>query len=412
MTIRVLTENNAPARAIARQLGVTEGAVRYHQRRQRSGAVDGRSGKSHVAEKHAAVIEAWAERQGGDGRPINARDLYDHLVETHGYESSYKSVLRYVRSRFGRPPMRTYRRVETPPGAQAQTDWGEFPRMNIGSGPQMLHAFVMQLSHSRAFAVVWSEREDQVSWLSCHNRAFERLGGIPAVNRIDNVKTAISKGSGPWGEIHPVYRAYADSVRFHVDACVVGSPEQKGKVERKVRLVRGFVRPMGNDFDGIEHLQSLTDERILGWCDRAICPATGKSVRETWEEEKRLLQPLPRLPEPFDVSVVRPVHKDCTVHFEQRQYSVPFRYVGRTVDVRGCHRKVQIFFANELIVEHPRGTDRRLVIDPSCYEGALTPWASAPPPPGKMAAAMQSILDLPVEKRPLDLYAALAEVAR
>jgi hypothetical protein len=166
--------------------------------------VDSRKGKAHAALEHAEIIEAWAARQAGAGRPINARDLYDHLVEVHGYGCSYKSVLRYVRARFGQPPIRTYRRVETPPGAQAQTDWGEFPRMNIGSGPQMLHAFLMQLSHSRAFAVVWSEREDQLSWLSCHNRAFERLGGIPAVNRIDNVKTAISKGSGPWGEIHPV----------------------------------------------------------------------------------------------------------------------------------------------------------------------------------------------------------------
>jgi hypothetical protein len=72
-------------------------------------------------------IEAWAERQGGDGRPVNAWDLFDHLVEVHGYESSYKSVLRHVRARFGRPLIRTYRRVETHPGAQAQTDWGEFP---------------------------------------------------------------------------------------------------------------------------------------------------------------------------------------------------------------------------------------------------------------------------------------------
>jgi hypothetical protein len=76
--------------------------------------------------------------------------------------------------------------------------------MNIGSGPQMLHAFGMQFIHPRAFALVWSEREDQLCWLSFHNRAFERLGGIPAVNRIDNVRTASSKGSGPWGEIHPV----------------------------------------------------------------------------------------------------------------------------------------------------------------------------------------------------------------
>jgi hypothetical protein len=284
--------------------------------------------------------------------------------------------------------------------------------MNIGSGPQMLHAFVMQLSHSRAFAVVWSEREDQLSWLSCHNRAFERLGGIPAVNRIDNVKTAISKGSGPWGEIHPVYRAYADSIRFHVDACAAGSPEQKGKVESKVRLVRSFMRPLGTDFDGMEHLQSITDERVLRWWERSVCPSTGRTVRETWEEERRLLQPLAKLPEPFDVSVIRPVHKDCTVHFEQRQYSVPFHHVGRLVEVHGCNQKVQIFAENQLIAEHPRRTDQRLLIDPSCYEVASTPRAIAPPPPGRMAAALQAILDLPVEQRPLDLYAALAEVAR
>jgi transposase len=145
--------------------------------------------------------------------------------------------------------------------------------MNIGSGPQMLHAFVMQLSHSRAFAVVWSECEDQLSWFSRHNRAFERLGGMPAVNRIDNVKTAISKGSGTWGEIHPVYRAYADSVRFHVDACAAGSPEQKGKVEHKVRLVRGFVRPRGKDSDGIAPLDK--SPRLLGPVNTGHHPPTG-----------------------------------------------------------------------------------------------------------------------------------------
>jgi hypothetical protein len=159
-------------------------------------------------------------------------------------------------------------------------------------------------------------------------------------------------------------------------------------------------------------LQSLTDERVLRCCERSVCPSTGRTVCETWEEERRLLQPLPKLLEPFDVSVVRPVHRDCTVHFEQRQCSVPFRHVGRLVEVRGCHQKVQIFAENVLIAEHPRQTDRRLLIDRSCYEGASTPRAIAPPPPGRMAAALQAILDLPVQQRPLDLYAALAELAR
>jgi transposase len=412
VTIQVLSQKHLPGRAIARQLGVTEGAVRYHLRRTREGAIDGRKAKVFDATAYEGAIDAWrAEHVDGD-RPINARDVYEHLVRVHGYRSSYKSVLRYLRARFGRPRIRTYRRVETPPGAQAQTDWGEFPALDLGEGPQLVHAFLMGLSFSRMPAIVWSELEDQVSWLACHNRAFERLGGIPAVNRIDNPKVAIATGAGAWGTIHPTYRSYSRTVGFHVDACTPYSPEHKGKVEAKVRLARRIVAPLGTRFDGLEDLQARTDEGVLRWSERAICPATGKSVRESWELERAHLRPLPHLPEPFDVSVVRPVHKDCMVFFEQRQYAVPFEHVGRHVEVRGCAGKVQILAGRSLVREYPRHTDRRVLNDITCYEGPSTERVLAPPPLGRMGRRLQEICEMPVEKRPLDLYAALAEVAR
>jgi hypothetical protein len=259
---------------------------------------------------------------------------------------------------------------------------------------------------------VWSLREDQVSWLACHNRAFERLGGIPAVNRIDNVKTAIAQGSGAWGTIHPTYRAYARSVGFHVDACEAESPEHKGKVEAKVRLSRRILEPLGTRFDSLEDLQQQTDRRIEHWSERATCPATGKSVRASWEAELPLLQALPLLPEPFDVAVLRPVHKDCMVHFEQRQYAVPFVHVGRHVEVRGCAGKVQIFAGSKLVREYPRHSAERILIDPSCYEGSSTDRVKAPTPLGRMGRKLAEIYSMPVAQRPLDLYAALAEVAR
>jgi transposase len=124
-----------------------------------------------------------------------------------------------VRAKYPRPAIRTYRRVKTPPAAQTQTDWGEFPRVDVGDGPQPLHAFVMALSHSRRAAVVWSRSEDQLSWLQCHNCAYRRLRGVAAVNRIDYLKTGIVRGAGAWGEINPRYRSYARAVGFHVDAC-------------------------------------------------------------------------------------------------------------------------------------------------------------------------------------------------
>jgi len=412
VTIRVLAEKGQNHCEIARALGVTEGTVRYHLRRAADGAEDGRRLKPFQAEPMAKVIAAWHAQWGDPRRPVNVRELHEHLVSEYGYPGSYRSVLRYVRAHYPTPKRRTYRRVETPPGAQAQTDWGEYPRVDLGEGPEPVSAFVMVLSHSRMPAVVWSRRKDQLSWLRCHNEAFRRLAGVPAVNRIDNVKTALAVGAGAWGEIHPVYREYARAVGFHIDACAPRAAEAKGKVESKVRLSRLRLDPSRRPWDGFEELQGWTDARIERWAQRAVCPATGRTVQESWEAELEHLAPLPLLPEPFDAAVTRTVHKDCTVRFENRTYTVPFAFVGQRVEVRGCATTVQILAEGRVVVEYPRGTEERVLIDPACYEGEATDRVLPPTPLGRMGRRLQEIAEMPVELRPLDLYAALAEVAR
>jgi transposase len=282
VTIHVLAERGESHCQIARTLGVSEGTVRYHLGR--ADQEDGRRRQPRRAGALGAVIAHWMVAHEGKRRPANLRELYEHLVEAHSYAGSYNSVRRYVRAHYPGPKIRTYRRVETPPGAQTQTDWGEFPGMDVGEGPEPLHAFVMVLSHSRKPAVVWSRDETQVSWLACHNAAFRRLAGVAAVNRIDNVRTAIAKGAGAWGTIHPIYRAYARAVGFHIDACAPYQPQAKGKSEAKIKLARGLLdteRPYG----GLEELQAETDERVERWAKRTLCPATGRPVQESWEQE-------------------------------------------------------------------------------------------------------------------------------
>lgn len=413
VTIRVLAEKGQNHCQIARTVGVTEGTVRYHLRRAAAGAVDGRKDRPFEAESMAAVIAAWHAERAEAPRPVNVVELYEHLVADYGYAGSYRSVLRFVRAKYPRPPMRTYRRVETPPGAQTQTDWAEYPRVDVGRGPEPLSALVMVLSHSRKPAVVWSRRKDLLSWLGCHNEAFRRLAGVAAVNRIDNVKTAIVSGAGAWGVIHPSYQAYARAVGFHVDACAPGEARAKGKAEAKVRLARLRVDPTGRRFDeGVEQLQAWTDRRLEAWAERAICPATGETVAASWQRELDRLAPLPLLPEPFDVVVTRPVHRDCMVRFEDRSYAVPFELVGQRVEVRGCAGRVQILAGGRVVREYPRRTAERVLIDPSCYEGEPTDRVLPPVPLGRMGQRLQEIYAMPVELRPLDLYQACAEAAR
>jgi hypothetical protein len=106
------------------------------------------------------------------------------------------------------------------------------------------------------------------------------------------------------------------------------------------------------------------------------------------------------------------VHRDATVRFEDRTYTVPFALVGQRVEVRGCAGRVQILAEGGVVAEYPRRSEERILIDPRCYEGEATDRVLPPKPLGRMGRRLQEILEMPVELRPVDLYAACAEVAR
>src|ERR671920_200984 len=129
MTIRTLATRGASNSDIARLLGVTEGAVRYHVARMQTGVLDGRSRQEPKAAVVAAAIDHWRQRQ-EDG-PINLAVLHAWLVSEHGYSGSLRSIQRYWASTYPAPAVRARRRVETPPGAQAQVDWAHFPAIVV-----------------------------------------------------------------------------------------------------------------------------------------------------------------------------------------------------------------------------------------------------------------------------------------
>jgi len=411
MTIKHLAEKRVSNREIARLLGVSEGAVRYHRRRQHDGATDGRRLQRQLAEPWADDIAHFIGSQGDDG-PINLAALHDYLVAERGYTGSLRSLQRYFHKHFPAPKKRARRRVETPPGAQAQVDWDEYDRLLVGGRAVRAYRFHMKLGYSRYGATIWSPRKDQLAWLTSHNEAFRRLQGIPATVRVDNVKTAIARGAGPWGELTPSYRRYAHAVRFHVDACLPRSPEHKGKVERSILDHQRTGDVTRRRWDSWAELQAHADRLEKKLAERRICPATGTTVIEAWQTELEHLAPVPLLPEAFDLVCSRRVQRDCTVGFEGRRYSVPFALMGRQVEVRGCARVVQVVHDGQVIAEHERRTRELIVIDPGHYEGKATTDVLPPLPLGRMGRRLQEIAAMSPQQRPVDLYAALVEVAR
>jgi len=98
-----------------------------------------------------------------------------------------------------------------------------------------------------------------------------------------------------------------------------------------------------------------------------------------WEvfeaEEKPLLLPLQA--KPFDTPTWAQckVHPDHHVRFGQALYSVPTRWIGSQVDVRGDHSLVRIYARGQLIKTHERKPSGGRSTDYSDYPDSRLPYA-------------------------------------
>lgn len=430
MVAKQMNERETSIRRLATQLGVTEGALRYRLRMDEARGPDGRANQPTALDGYEEAVLAIQERLGdgrlmGEGRPCQVRQIYDVLVRDHGYGASYKAVTRHLERLYGKPPLRALRRVETPPGVQAQHDWFEVHRVPIGPRQEELQALSGTLSHSRARFCWMSRDQSQLAWHTGHLELFGRYGGVPLWVRIDNLATGVSSGAGANAVLNRAYDVFARTCGFEVDPCRVRKGSDKGKVERSVRTFRAaFGETLRRGAGSLEELQRLLDadaERLL---DRLTCPVTGTSVREAWKAERALLKPLPTMVEPFDVVVARKVQRDCLISFEGRRYSVPFAWVGRRVEVRGTHARVVILGGGHEIARHARGTPQRLLLDPDHYEGLSTDRVERPTPLGRRArlqmaglsgASREAVTRGPSPEqltRPLERYAQLVEALR
>lgn len=404
-----MAARQVPVRQVAGQLGGDESTLRYRLRRP-ADAPDGRRQRASVLDGWAARIAAVEARFGDEPCPVSV--LHDVLGRDFGFRGSYQALRRYLRRRSGPAPTQAVRRIELPPGVQAQHDWFEFEAA-VGGVRQPWYGLIGTLAHSRATFVWVSPTMTALAWQTGHLALFQRYGGVPLWVRIDNLRTAVATGAGPTGVLTPSFAVFARTVGFGVDLCRPATGSDKGKVERGVRTDRSvFADLFATAWPAIPALQAALAQRATEVFARRRCPATGTTVAEAWVAEQPHLRPLPTVHEPFDGVVARPVSRDALVSFEGRRYSVPFAWVGRRVEVRGTADAVVVYATGQEIARHPRRTARRLVLEPAHYEGPSTPTVRAPTPLGVRARLQVAGLPAPTAvARPLAAYCQLVQEA-
>lgn len=295
------------------------------------------SGPPSQCEPHRSRIED-ALKEG-----LSAQRIYQDLCAEQGFEGSYEAVKRFV-ARLRRKDPKRFERVEVPPGAEAQVDFGSGYWIKKPDGKsKKAHVLRVVLSHSRKGYTEMVFHQDTESFVRCLENAFRHFGGVPQTLVIDNLKAAIPKADWYDPEVHPKLRDFADYYGTAILPTKPYHPHHKGKVERGVAYVKDNALK-SRKFATLAEANAFLSDWEAQTADTRIHGTTRKQVGSHFREtELPALQSLPDTLFPLFTEEERAVHRDGYVAVKNAYYQAPPEYVGRKVWVRWDARTVRIF---------------------------------------------------------------------
>ena len=299
--------------------------------------------------------------------------IHQRLRDEHGLQVSLASLRRYVHLEFAAAAAEehaTVLRDDPPPGSEAQLDYGHLgswidPR---SGAKRRVWAFIMTLAHSRHLFCYPVVRMTQGEFLAAHVAAFAFFGGCPHRLVPDNLGSGILKPDLYDPRINRGYAELAWHYGCLVDPARVCHPKDKPRVERMVPYVRDSFF-CGRSFADLASMRSQAASwscEVAG--ERACRPLGGAkplAVFRTLEAETLLALPA----RPFEAATwqTAKVGPDCHVSVGGALYSVPYRFIGRRLDVRSTETMVYVLSDGEIAKTHVRVEKGRRATDWSDY---------------------------------------------
>ena len=332
-----------PVRAIARELGITRGAVNRALARVQAQR-EGRAASSPKPRPRQSIIDPYEpflkELLAKYPNLTTERALQE--LQARGFPGKYT----VVRQRIGRLRPRAapapVPRFETGPGAQAQMDYGVYDLDFTREGRRRVYLFSYLLGYSRRQYLRWVESMDLPTTLREHVHAFHHLGGVARTCLYDNFKAVVLRHDADGAFYNPKFLALATHYGFRPQACRVRRPQTKGKVERRFFFVETSLLN-GRTFETLTHLNEVTAWWLSNVADVRVLRDFKESPRARHALEQPHLLPLPTCD--FDTAQVVYRHVNVEGFITQRLnfYSVPWSYIGQVLPVRVTESEVIIY---------------------------------------------------------------------
>lgn len=233
-------------------------------------------------------------------------------------------------------------------------------------GLPLVHQETGEIVRTHLFVAVWGFSnftyaeavldQSAPSWARCHVRAFAYSGAVPHALVPDNLKSGVTKPCLYEPELN---RSYAE-LAAHYGAAVlparVSKPRDKAKVEAGVLVAQRWILAVlrHRTFFTIAEMNDAIRELLERLNTRPMRKLL-KTRRELFESQDRpAALPLPDRPYQYAEWQKAKVHIDYCVEVDRHVYSVPFRFLHDTVDVRLTVTTLEVFQRGERIAAHVR----------------------------------------------------------
>ncbi len=315
---KVLVEG-VSARRVAREMGISRNTVKQYLSRAAPVRVETAPRARPVWEKVGARLEALLAESpqwtGGKQR-LTAKRLHAMLV-TEGFTVGYTMVKAAV-AESKRRRREVFVPLVYPAGDLAEVDFFEV-LVDLAGKRTKAWMFVMRLMHSgRDFACLYL-RQDQVSFLDGHARAFAHFGFVPNRIAYDNLKAAVKKHLvGSERVLANRFEALSSHYLFEPSFCRPRTGHDKGGVESRGKAIRW------------QHLVPIPSAATLDEMRATLLARLDANVDQARFEAERA-QSLALPAHPFDARKTHAavgVSRRALVCIEGTTYSVPCAWAG------------------------------------------------------------------------------------
>ena len=292
---------------------------------------------------------------------VFASSIYDVLEEKYGTlpggERTLRRYISYIKetSDFDcSKGIRFYTPVdELPFGKQLQLDFGE---TKINSG-EKVYIFATVLSASRFKYVSVQDRPFKTVDVIRHLLdCFDCIGGIPEEIAIDQDKVMVVSENNGDIILTKTFSDFKNEQGFKLFVCRKADPETKGKVENLVKFIKTSFFS-AREFNSTADIPLKLEKWLIRRANGKISMGNGCVPMDLISKEREALNPL-RLSIYRTERVVdrepRKVYSTSLISVGSSYYSVPRKYIKKTVWIYQTNNKVLIYneINGDLIASH------------------------------------------------------------